>query len=289
MLNTWIGLCDGCAGLPDCFHQMGFAPEWIEGTFSNSQHEMVNPELVISSVKEECTLLFEWKSGANTEADQLMRYAAVVSDDLVKGLHIGKKATAKHDIVVICRDENSGRIRIGLENKFQFPLLSVDLQGFTLLSNHFSAGNVDAQFKPTLSIDWDLAPTSYVPLDHASEFWEIAEAVVPVLIKFLQNRQPRVELDDVCRAVCPQWRITGPPERSQFRGRLNSVIGSACKEYLKDHMHIAGNRVVFHNWNEISPKQRRKTLRELRAAHTTFISYLRTGERPSLQDNLPFE
>jgi hypothetical protein len=179
MLNTWIGLCDGCAGLPDCFHQMGFAPEWIEGTFSNSQHEMVNPELVISSVKEQCTLLFEWKSGANTEADQLMRYAAVVSDDLVKGLHIGKKATAKHDIVVICRDENSGRIRIGLENKFRFPLLSVDLQGFTLLSNHFSAGNVDAQFKPTLSIDWDLAPTSYVPLDHASEFWEIAEAESP--------------------------------------------------------------------------------------------------------------
>src|SRR5437660_1760886 len=87
LMNLFIGMCKGVAGLPRDLRNLGYGDKWIELRFVNAQGEQVVPELVIASRQLHHTILFEWKSGANMEADQLRRYAGVTTEDLRERAH----------------------------------------------------------------------------------------------------------------------------------------------------------------------------------------------------------
>lgn len=73
MLNLFIGLCKGVVGLPQDFRRLHYQEQAVELRFTNAQGEAVVPELIIASRAIHHTILFEWKSGANADADQLRR------------------------------------------------------------------------------------------------------------------------------------------------------------------------------------------------------------------------
>src|SRR5713101_452057 len=77
LLNLFFGMCRGSHGLPRSLHDLGYIPELVESTFANSEDRPVVPDLVIASAQIHHTVVFEFKSGANTEADQLQRYSVL--------------------------------------------------------------------------------------------------------------------------------------------------------------------------------------------------------------------
>lgn len=83
MINLWIGMCRGVAGLPRDLKELGYVDKSIELRFRNQDMETVCPDLIIASDGLPHTLLFEFKSGANTEEDQLRRYSRVNQNDLM--------------------------------------------------------------------------------------------------------------------------------------------------------------------------------------------------------------
>src|SRR5262245_33586821 len=101
MVNLWIGLCRGVSGLPRDLFDLGYEDRWIDHKFQNQDREVVNPDLMVASRDEANTLVLEFKSGANTDDDQLRKYARIAQDDLVRGAFIERNAATSHDIVVV--------------------------------------------------------------------------------------------------------------------------------------------------------------------------------------------
>jgi hypothetical protein len=66
-------MCKGAKELPGDLRRLGFLDRAVEMGFQNSARELVVPELIIASRQVRHALLFEWKEGANADADQLRR------------------------------------------------------------------------------------------------------------------------------------------------------------------------------------------------------------------------
>jgi hypothetical protein len=125
-MNLFIGMCKGVVGLPRNFRNLGYVDKWIELRFANSEQEQVTPELIVASRRIDHTILFEWKSGPNTEADQLRRYAGVTTADLRERAHLPPEETKAHDVAIIGRQEFAERFVIGIERGgYRFPVLLV--------------------------------------------------------------------------------------------------------------------------------------------------------------------
>src|SRR5207248_2279842 len=123
LMNALIGMTKGAAGLPRELRDVGYAARWIEFQFRNSAAELVRPELILASGQLSHALLFEWKSGANTEPDQLRRYSDVRPDDLRTKAFIGRNECTSHDVCVIGLAEFADRILIGIHNGgYRFPV-----------------------------------------------------------------------------------------------------------------------------------------------------------------------
>ncbi len=59
--------------MPRQFRILDYGNKWIELRFANADNEQVVPELIVASRQIDHTILFEWKGGPNTEADQLRK------------------------------------------------------------------------------------------------------------------------------------------------------------------------------------------------------------------------
>ena len=110
LMNLFVGMCKGLAGLPRDFRNLQYVDKWIELRFANTDQEQVAPELIVSSRRLNHTILFEWKSGPNLEADQLRRYSRVTQDDLSERAALAIEETGSHDVAVvpICKNTRNG-------------------------------------------------------------------------------------------------------------------------------------------------------------------------------------
>lgn len=91
--------------MPPTLKELGYVPEAVENTFSNSDNRNVSPDLILASAQIHHTIVFEWKSGANTEADQLQRYSRVEPADLIGKAYIAVSKCTTHDIAIVAKDE----------------------------------------------------------------------------------------------------------------------------------------------------------------------------------------
>ena len=277
LLNVWIGMCRGWPGLPRQLRDWGYSDRWIDHRFSNQDGEPVHPDLIIASELKANALLLEFKSGANTEADQLRRDARIVSTDLVHGAQLRATETGSHDVVIIGYEDLAARLRLGIEAEaYPFPLLGVAQDGLALLGNSFSDTQVDALFRPLLAIDWATAPTSFVRIDGESSPWEVAEATIPDVLARLIRREPRFNVDDVCRSVSETWPILGEPAKQGVRARVKDVLSMAAAGSFSPYIALRGTTVdVKSNPIELPLDRRTREYRRLRSAQEAFMADLR--------------
>jgi len=229
MLNLWIGLCKGDHGLPAEVHSLGFRNHSIEQRIYLGEDGVCVPELIVYSKKLSHTLAFEWKSGRNTEDDQLQRYAKLTAKHLVNVGMVPKDAAATMDVVLVCAAQHFGTIKIGLEKRgISFPVISVDEGGLSLAMNSFQCSQLNQIFTPGLQIDFAVAPTSHVPLSEKSEDWEVAEIVIPVILQKMLDRQTLIRASTICTAICPLWDNMQATARKSFQAKVCSVLEQAA-------------------------------------------------------------
>ena len=143
LLNLFIGMCKGAVGLPRDLYELGFRAEAVE--LSNSENKTVVPELLIASEPIQHTVLFEWKSGANTEAEQLQRYSKITSADLIARAYLAPGKCTLHDVAIVGKDEHRLTIPIGIQTGgYAFPVLIVTAAGIETICNQFKVIETDA-------------------------------------------------------------------------------------------------------------------------------------------------
>ena len=281
MLNLWIGMCRGVAGLPKDLRKLGYQDKSIEYGFANQDLQKVVPDLVLASEQMSHTLLLEWKSGANTEADQLRRYSRVNQKDLQTRAFISPSAARSHDVTVVGRDEHVDRLRMGLDaGGYAFPLLLADGEGLALSHNQFQIPQLANLFSPRLSINWDQVPSMFVPLDADSALWEVAEVVGPKMLQYMCERRPQVALNDICADICNTWGIMGQPPKEALRRRVREVLSLAARQHFRAYLRWVGavGRIeIVANPLDLEPDKRTVAYRKLRTVQKKFIESLRIG------------
>ena len=225
MMNLFIGMCKGTAGLPDHFKALGYSDKWIEYGFPTSSGDRVVPELIIASNKIGHTVLLECKSGANLDENQLQRYATVTSGDLRERAFLDPAECGEHDVVVVARDEFTDRILIGLDKaECAFPVLVETSDGLQKVSNRFSLDPLNSLFDPILSIDWRYLPTFFFPLDAESSLREYAELTIPAVLQLAAQGESRILVTDVAKAVVSSWNIIAPAYQKRMLSSFTRVI-----------------------------------------------------------------
>jgi hypothetical protein len=293
MLNLWIGLCRGVGGLPKDVHHLGFRDKEIEFSFKNASNETIKPELIICSQKLEHTLLLEWKSGKNTEVDQLDRYSRVVPPDIRARVPSGG-ACKGHDVVIIAKIEHRDSIAIGIDKKHKFPLLCVESDGISLNVNRFSHAVINPVFAPKLKIDFTRRPSSFIPFDATSPEWMIATEVIPQILQLMHEGETVLLLDAILPAVVDVWSHISPQDQRTLREKVERVITRAADGHFKPY--LKRNRAYEaqskgKGWDiensplNMSSSKRGQEFRRLQKLQKEFVEELRsgrTGPQPDL-------
>ena len=295
-MNLFIGLCRGARGLPIVLNQQGYTDFWIEYKFSNSLNQDVVPELILASELKAHSLLFEWKSGANLDHDQLERYSHVTTDDLRMRAMLRGRSADHFDVTVVAKGENIERILIGIRSgPYTFPVLIVAGSKILLRENSFACQELNQIFGAGLEIDWDIVPMSYFPFDRESPLWMLAEKIIPMILEYMVRREPRISLDNIARDVVPTWTILGQGYRSEMKTKIAEVIRQAeqyeFRDYLRYNRDMLGS--FGHTWeitnNPRDLRDKRHTAwRKLQSLQRNFLEALRTGRRIEPQGELPF-
>jgi hypothetical protein len=296
LMNLFIGLCKGDPALSPQFRDLGYKEHAIELRFQNADGDAVVPELVIASRRIHNTLLFEWKSGPNTEADQLRRYSRVTNADLSQRAMLDRAACATHDITLVGLDEYRERLVQGIDNGgFPFPVLIVTEAGLEKIRNQFSEPATDALFQNTLDVDWSRAPMSYFPLDGDSEDWEYAEHVLPLVLTQMSDGSPRIVAVELARQLVPLFDIANPDFRKQVRRKIVTVLDYAERHEFAQFLRrnkAYESRGGSPAWEVVDnpilnePDKRLKHWRQMKSRQSRVIAHFHGDE---VQGELPLE
>lgn len=275
LINLFIGMCRGSRGVPDALRLLGYEDRWIERQFFNQDHEAVHPELILASDTRHHALLFEAKSGANTDGDQLRRYSRISSDDLRERAFLTENESRSHDVAVVGLSEHRERLRIGIEGAWEVPLLLADEDGLSLALNAFAYEELSDVFRPTLEIVWEAIPMSWIPFDHGSQLWEVAEVVMPEVLGAMVKREPRIGCRSICQARS-SWDIIGRDERAQMEGKVRDVFSEAARREFSEYVRVHGQHLLIVD-NPINLDGGRSTqaLQKLKRLNAEFLTRLR--------------
>lgn len=286
----FFGMCHGVPGLPDVLHTLGYVPEAVEITFNNSQDRPVEPDLIIASSQLHHTVCFEWKSGANTDADQLRRYSQVVPNDLISKALVNSAKCATHDIAIIGQDEHRERLPIGVrQSGYLFPVIVTIPAGMEIILNAFTSSLTDAVFRP-LNVDWEKIPSNYFPLDADSEYWEYAEHAIPHVMMEMASGATRIGLDDLARKMfLHHWDRMRPQYRGLLKNKIRQVMDHASRSQFSRHLQIspkaARARLNTRTWDVIDnplmgiADKRQKAWKAMLKKHRSLIDYFKNPQR----------
>jgi len=293
LLNLFFGMCKGAGGLPRGLYELGFRVETVEIRFTNSDRRTVAPELIIASEQIHHTVLFEWKSGANTDTDQLQRYSRITTEDLVAKAYLTRGKCTIHDIAVIGKDEHRDRIPIGIEEGgYDFPVLVVVADGLETILNGFHVAETDAAFR-RLTVNWDTLPTTFFPVDADSELWEFAEHAIPLVLQEMQKGSPRVLANEIGKDIVPLWETMRPDYQGRLENKIEAVIDRAARREFSNYLHKnerAKARTHTPTWDVMenplvgAADKRLKAWKAMLKQHKALVEYFKDEHR---QEDLP--
>ena len=283
LMNLFIGMTRGVAGLPRDLAQLGYITRCIEFRFANGAGEQVHPELILSSGRLGHSLLLEWKSGPNTEADQLRRYAGVTARSLRANAYLRVEECRQHDITVVGRAEHEERIAIGVE-RFNFVLLMRTDEGLRRVRNAFAVPELNEVINPVIAVDWSLVPRGFFPVDDSSELWEFAQEILPTVLIMLGNRDERIVFTNLARQVFKLWDSIDANYQGRLREKILNVMNLAIAGPLNNLLRAnraARGRIPEQTWDVIdnpligTRDQRSAEWRRMRRTVSDFVRELR--------------
>ncbi|HZL34367.1 MAG TPA: hypothetical protein VFC78_03590 [Tepidisphaeraceae bacterium] len=291
MLNLWIGLCKGASGLPRSIRDLNYKEHLIEWRIINSKNKECKPEFTMCSEDMAHSVLFEWKSGPNTDAHQLESYAGLKPENLQQMGKMSVNATKSFDVAVVGLAEHAERLKIGIaKGKHPFPLLLVHDDGMSLAMNKFSCPALNDLFVPSFSVEYKKAPSQFVPVDADSLVWEVADVVIPQILKHMSLRDTLIDSSVIAQAISPQWQIMHKEARAQTKHRVEEAIEQAAAGEFSSYLtwdSRASKASIIDNPMEFGLDKRSNAFRKMLKLHAQFRDRLQSGRKYEYQMRLP--
>jgi len=237
MLNLVIAMCRGERTVPSVLCNLGYKDHYIEFEFANSEGRMVKPEIIIFSDRVKHTIMWEWKSGGNIDADQMQRYADVTEADLRQRALVPPGASEQSDVAVVIPEEKEEDVaRVLKELGIEFPVVAKHENGLSLSSNAFAVQQLNDSLRPLLEVDFAKQPLHYVPFDVESPDWVLAQRVAQQLLHYMHRQEPRLLVADMARDIVPAWRSISPAMQGRYTQRLKDIVINMARREFRHYL-----------------------------------------------------
>lgn len=220
--------------------------EWDAVT--NSEGEMVAPDIVLANEKKNNSLIFDCKSG-KTDKDQAERYCSVEKEDLVDwGISTENPRELIHDVSFVCSFENGGRIRNTFEQwPYDFPVLQVGRSNIEKLINNFQIEEINGIFP--INIDFKNIPKYIYPVGKKSPDHIIMDEIIQSLLhKMMKNEESKfeIELEEIIKDVFPYWKKIGMRTKDKIRSNFDRVMEIAAdSDALQEYIDYEDQLIIF--------------------------------------------
>jgi hypothetical protein len=133
----------------------------------------------------------------------------------------------------------------------------------TRIENDFSNAPLNEAFSPSLSVNWDLVPNNFLPVDHESEDWEFAEYLIPEIIVSILQRETILRFDDIAPTFIRHWQLINGKYKTQLLDRIQRVAKLASQTRFSPYF-VCGAKGMARNEariKELTPDQKLAPLR----------------------------
>jgi hypothetical protein len=229
-------------------HEIGYTIQSIEPSFQ-SNNRTINPEAIACSNTKEHTLLTEWTSAQALSYDkkqQISRYLAVTSNDLINNANIESTASVAHSLWVTVRPDSLESFKeiINNNNHNRILLCSFDELPTGEYCIDFHLGNLlDNELSLILqqTIKFDKIPQGYIPLPIDNLKNErFKDAVIQEIVNRLVKVKSEYEfsIEDICASIFSIWSYVGDTKKKSIRNAVKKIMREIsntkdCKKWLK--------------------------------------------------------
>ena len=233
-----MGICRGSPGLPRVLRDRGYRDRWIPGRLPGENADTGHPIFAVASQETRHTLIVEIASGCDIDADQLARYEKITAVALREGTSLSREQTETYDVAVFGQAEHRDDLRRHLEDiGLARPLVLKTAEGLVLDTGTFAKAALTKVFRPQLALDWQSVPTSWIPIDHGSDRWEVAEAVLADVVARVTQGESRIEITGICERQA-LGTFAAKTDREELHARIRSVLAEAAQEEFQGYFSL---------------------------------------------------
>jgi hypothetical protein len=239
ILRTLIALCKSDRKLPNVFYALGYRQIMIEQPFVLQDGRTVVPDLVISSRKENNSIVWENKSGRNVDNGQAKRLSLIKAEDfrdkLMVDISLGEGFV--FDIAYTCDGEHCGSIKVDLDRLSKeipaigkFPVVGFDEDyGLRKHSGSFKREAVDKLLADGIQVDVKRIPPQYYPFDKDSTLSEIAPFVVQSIVSRAARQEAQFSAEQVTEeSYGNSWKnIASNEARNNMIRKVENILDEA--------------------------------------------------------------
>jgi hypothetical protein len=188
--------------------------------------ETVVCDVVLFSPETGHLLVVEAKSGANLEAEQGRKLAALTPELLILagGITVPQPVSLRCEVLYACLAENADRIALGADEAgLQVPILAVSDQDARLLRPQLASTRLSAAL--TAPIIWTYPVARVVPFDHESPSEAFDQPVRAELIAAMAQRRSSVTIRALTEQAVRHFALYG----RAAQGRLIRNVREAAR------------------------------------------------------------
>lgn len=202
MINIIAGLSMPMHSFPNTLYAYGYKIISIEKSYKTTRNQEVKFDIVLNSYKYNSTIAWECKGGNNTDAPQLEKYASLSKEELIVNLPIPCSDIINHnmDIGILCNSERYERIKLGIINRYEFPITTIDknLNKIELKYNNFKVKELNNLLR-NLDIPSELPQIIRFTKD--SKEHEIATTLLPTFVSLALQGRNSISLDELTNMI----------------------------------------------------------------------------------------
>lgn len=265
IVNLFAGMAFGSPDLPSTLKDGGYSCHSIEQSFSVGTNQVVNPEIILCSDRDEHTLVVEAKSGANLNPGQLQRYTLVSPECLEKRAFASSASAKNHDVLIIGLALWRDRLLIGSSQvpctrrvlavtDMKFPEAEDEhrterkqpdeaIEGILRIENTFATERLNQAFNPVLKVNWDLIPNNFLPVDHEAADWEFAEFIMPEIIAAILNGEDVVTIDGLAETFIHHWSVINAKYRTTLLQRIRRIVKQAAQTRFSSYLRCGESEI----------------------------------------------
>ena len=234
-------MCKKIPPWPSVLFEHGYRVAGIDHPILLAPASLIKPDVITLSRKSNCAILWECKSGANLELDQLDRYRQfldfVTAKDVqrVTGIQFPDPETAHIQLAYCFLHEAIPRILGFFESEHRIPVVSLG-QTTQAVAGEFQ----DVELNQAFRIGFTTPPVDQVPwlvvADAQTTDGDLALYLLPSLVALIVRQTERVTVSDLLSHTFLDWQCISLETRGALNDKATRVLKDVCEAEFKEHV-----------------------------------------------------